>query len=66
MILFPLQIANASRNSSTLVVAEHNNEALTPITLSAVTAASKIGGDVACLVAGTQCSKVSLVVFILF
>ncbi|XP_072028965.1 electron transfer flavoprotein subunit alpha, mitochondrial-like isoform X1 [Amphiura filiformis] len=51
-------IACASRNSSTLVVAEHNNDQLTPITLSAVNAASKIGGEVSCLVAGTQCSKV--------
>ncbi|KAM6961366.1 electron transfer flavoprotein subunit alpha, mitochondrial [Aplochiton taeniatus] len=46
------------RFQSTLVVAEHNNDKLTPITLSAITAASKLGGDVACLVAGTNCSKV--------
>uniref|UniRef100_A0AAQ4QGZ8 Electron transfer flavoprotein subunit alpha n=1 Tax=Gasterosteus aculeatus aculeatus TaxID=481459 RepID=A0AAQ4QGZ8_GASAC len=43
---------------STLVVAEHNNEKLTPITLNAITAASKLGGDVSCLVAGTNCAQV--------
>ncbi|CAL8262006.1 unnamed protein product [Merluccius merluccius] len=46
------------RLQSTLVVAEHNNDKLTPITLSAITAASKLGGEVTCLVAGTECSKV--------
>ncbi|XP_070581082.1 electron transfer flavoprotein subunit alpha, mitochondrial-like [Ptychodera flava] len=46
------------RHGSTLVVAEHTNEALTPITLNTITAARKVGGDVACLVAGTNCSKV--------
>lgn len=40
------------------MVAEHNNEKLTPITLNAITAASKLGGDVSCLVAGTNCAKV--------
>uniref|UniRef100_A0A674EMP8 Electron transfer flavoprotein subunit alpha n=1 Tax=Salmo trutta TaxID=8032 RepID=A0A674EMP8_SALTR len=47
------------RFQSTLVVAEHNNDKLTPITLSAITAAKKLG-DVSCLVAGTDC-KVSKV-----
>uniref|UniRef100_G3P8V6 Electron transfer flavoprotein subunit alpha n=1 Tax=Gasterosteus aculeatus aculeatus TaxID=481459 RepID=G3P8V6_GASAC len=46
------------RFQSTLVVAEHNNEKLTPITLNAITAASKLGGDVSCLVAGTNCAQV--------
>jgi len=45
------------RLQSTLVIAEHNNEVLTPVTLNTVTAASKIG-DVTCLVAGSNCSKV--------
>lgn len=40
------------------MVAEHNNDKLTPITLSAITAASKLGGEVSCLVAGTSCKKV--------
>lgn len=42
-----------------MVVAEHNNDKLTPITLNAITAAKKLGGDVSCLVAGTDCTKVS-------
>uniref|UniRef100_A0A8C7Y1D0 Electron transfer flavoprotein subunit alpha n=1 Tax=Oryzias sinensis TaxID=183150 RepID=A0A8C7Y1D0_9TELE len=46
------------RFQSTLVIAEHSNEKLTPITLNAITAASKLGGDVACLVAGTNCAKI--------
>ncbi|XP_057692525.1 electron transfer flavoprotein subunit alpha, mitochondrial [Corythoichthys intestinalis] len=46
------------RFQSTLVVAEHNNEKLTPITLNAISAANKLGGEVACLVAGTNCAKV--------
>eukprot|EP00064_Thunnus_orientalis_P008154 superscaffoldBa00000952_g8177 len=45
------------RFQSTLVVAEHNNEKLTPITLNTITAANKLGGDVSCLVAGTNCAK---------
>lgn len=40
------------------MVAEHSNDKLTPITLSAITAASKLGGEVSCLVAGTNCTKV--------
>lgn len=47
-----------SRNNSTLVIAEHTNDKLTPLTLNTITAARKVG-DVACLVAGTQCSKVA-------
>uniref|UniRef100_A0A8C7WI56 Electron transfer flavoprotein subunit alpha n=1 Tax=Oncorhynchus mykiss TaxID=8022 RepID=A0A8C7WI56_ONCMY len=47
----------SQRFQSTLVVAEHNNDKLTPITLSAITAAKKLGGDVPCLVAGTDCAK---------
>uniref|UniRef100_A0A8C9EIM8 Electron transfer flavoprotein subunit alpha, mitochondrial n=1 Tax=Pavo cristatus TaxID=9049 RepID=A0A8C9EIM8_PAVCR len=46
------------RFQSTLVIAEHNNETLTPITLNAVTAAKRLGGEVSCLVAGTSCDKV--------
>ncbi|KAJ8664736.1 hypothetical protein QAD02_006398 [Eretmocerus hayati] len=47
------------RFESTLVIAEHNNEVLAPITLNAITAAKKIGGDVTVLVAGTKCGPVS-------
>ena len=40
------------------MIAEHNNESLTPVTLNAVTAATQLGGDVSCLVVGSQCAKV--------
>ncbi|XP_049874821.1 electron transfer flavoprotein subunit alpha, mitochondrial [Pectinophora gossypiella] len=43
------------RLQSTLVVAEHNNEALSPITQNVLSAAKKIGGDISVLVAGTKC-----------
>ncbi|XP_068626619.1 electron transfer flavoprotein subunit alpha, mitochondrial [Battus philenor] len=43
------------RLQSTLVVAEHNNEGLLPVTQNALAAAKKIGGDVSVLVAGTKC-----------
>jgi len=48
----------SSRLQSTLVIAEHNNSELTPITLNAITAAKQLGGEVSCLVAGSQCSSV--------
>nr|XP_032618955.1 electron transfer flavoprotein subunit alpha, mitochondrial isoform X4 [Chelonoidis abingdonii] len=47
------------RFQSTLVIAEHTNESLTPITLNAITAAKRLGGEVSCLVAGTSCDKVA-------
>ncbi|XP_033015616.1 electron transfer flavoprotein subunit alpha, mitochondrial isoform X1 [Lacerta agilis] len=47
------------RFQSTLVIAEHTNEAVSPITLNAITAAKRLGGDVSCLVAGTNCEKVA-------
>uniref|UniRef100_H2Z3L5 Electron transfer flavoprotein subunit alpha n=1 Tax=Ciona savignyi TaxID=51511 RepID=H2Z3L5_CIOSA len=56
--LFTSRIISAcTRLQSTLVVAEQTDDVLTPITLNAVTAACKIGGDVSCLVPGTSCSK---------
>jgi len=48
-----------SRNQSTLVLAEHNNQSLNPCTLNAITAASKVGGEVHCLVAGSGCAAVA-------
>ncbi|KAL4658720.1 electron transfer flavoprotein subunit alpha, mitochondrial [Arapaima gigas] len=46
------------RFQSTLVVAEHTNDKLTPITLNVISAARKLGDEVSCLVAGTNCAKV--------
>lgn len=45
--------------NSTLVIAEHNNATLTPITQNSITAAKKIGNEVTVLVAGTKCSDVA-------
>ncbi|XP_013784500.1 electron transfer flavoprotein subunit alpha, mitochondrial-like [Limulus polyphemus] len=47
-----------SRFNSSLVIAEHKDEQLVPITLNAITAAKKIGGDVTCLVAGKTVAPV--------
>ncbi|EAT34001.1 AAEL013739-PA [Aedes aegypti] len=47
------------RFQSTLVLAEHNNETLNPITSNAVTAAKKLGGDVTVLVAGTKVGPIA-------
>ncbi|KAK7501629.1 hypothetical protein BaRGS_00007060, partial [Batillaria attramentaria] len=58
-LLFTRNFVLLRRCQSTLVIAEHNNEKLTPITLNTVTAANKLGGDVSCIVAGTQCAKVA-------
>ncbi|MEO1226554.1 MAG: electron transfer flavoprotein subunit alpha/FixB family protein, partial [Pseudomonadota bacterium] len=44
---------------SILVVAEHDNAALSPSTLNTVTAAQAIGGDVHILVAGANCASVA-------
>uniref|UniRef100_A0AAZ3RWS2 Electron transfer flavoprotein subunit alpha n=1 Tax=Oncorhynchus tshawytscha TaxID=74940 RepID=A0AAZ3RWS2_ONCTS len=57
--VWPRSFLPFCRFQSTLVVAEHNNDKLTPIMLSAITAAKKLGGDVSCLVAGTDCATVA-------
>ncbi|MBK9020203.1 MAG: electron transfer flavoprotein subunit alpha/FixB family protein [Sulfuritalea sp.] len=44
---------------SLLVIAEHDNASLKTATLNAVTAATKIGGDVHILVAGSGCGAVA-------
>ncbi|MEX2335349.1 MAG: FAD-binding protein, partial [Pseudohongiella sp.] len=44
---------------SILVIAEHDNAALKPATLNAITAASEIGGDITVLVAGAGCDAVA-------
>ena len=41
---------------SILIVAEHDHASLKPATLNAVTAAGQLGGDIAVLVAGADCS----------
>lgn len=41
------------------MLAEHNNEVLSPATQNALSAAKKIGGDISVLVAGTKCGPVS-------
>lgn len=53
------RFSSLARYESTLVIAEHNNEALSPITCNTLTAAKKIGGDVTVLVAGTKCDAVA-------
>lgn len=45
------------RLKSTLVIAEHDNASLKPITLNAIGAANKLGNEVTCLVAGNSCAK---------
>jgi len=44
-----------------LVLAEHNGEKLSPVTLNAITAAQKVGGTVSCLVAGAKCGPVCFI-----
>lgn len=60
----PVRAAFAPRWFSTgsgrvLVIAEHNNKQLNNASLSAVAAASKLGGDVTVLVAGHGCADVA-------
>ena len=44
---------------SVLVVADHDNEALKPVTLVSLAAAAEIGGDVDVLIAGHNCEAVA-------
>lgn len=50
--------SRSSRFASSLVLAEHDDDKLNPITLNAISAASKLG-DVSVLVAGTSARKVA-------
>jgi len=43
------------RHASTLVLADHNNNNLSPSTLHSVAAAQKLGGDITVLVSGSGC-----------
>lgn len=45
---------------SVLVVADHDNESLKPVTLVSLAAATEIGGDVDVLVAGHNCEAVAI------
>ena len=44
---------------SVLVVAEHDNSVLRPVTLNVLAAAKEIGGDIDVLVAGSECAEVA-------
>lgn len=44
---------------TTLLIAEHNGQQLAPATLSALTAAQQIGGDIAMLIAGAEVTTVA-------
>ncbi len=44
---------------SILILTEHDNQSLKPVTLSLVTAAQQIGGDIDLLVAGESCQAVA-------
>ncbi|MBV1906844.1 MAG: FAD-binding protein [Pseudomonadales bacterium] len=44
---------------STLVIAEHDNKELKPVTLNVIAAASEIGGDIEVLVVGSGCASVA-------
>ncbi|WP_432470395.1 electron transfer flavoprotein subunit alpha/FixB family protein [Amphritea sp. HPY] len=43
----------------TLVIAEHDNQQLAPVTLNVVQAATQLGGEIELLVAGDQCQAVA-------
>ena len=52
-------LTSLTRQASTLVLAEHDNAKLSPVTLNAITAASNVGGEITCLVAGSKCAEVA-------
>jgi len=45
-----------ARENSTLVIAEHDNTSLAPLTLNTISAAKEIGGELSCFVAGEKCA----------
>ena len=47
-----------ARLQTTLILAEHDNSRLSPVTLHAITAAVQLGVELHCLVAGTGCGEV--------
>jgi len=40
------------------VITEHDGDTVIPLTYNAITAAKQIGGEIAALVAGPDCTKV--------
>jgi len=48
-----------ARFQSTLVVIEHDGQKVLPVSRHALTAAKKVGGDIACLVAGPEVGSVA-------
>jgi electron transfer flavoprotein alpha subunit len=59
MNLVSSSISSTSRALNTLVIAEHNSTEVSPGTLSAITAASKLGGDISLLLLGNSCSGIA-------
>ncbi|XP_065909118.1 probable electron transfer flavoprotein subunit alpha, mitochondrial [Dysidea avara] len=51
--------AYCRRLNSTLIVAEHNGNNVTPITYNAISAAQKLGHEISTLVVGEDCGKVA-------
>ncbi|XP_031826703.1 electron transfer flavoprotein subunit alpha wal [Nomia melanderi] len=56
---FSNKFGTLARYESTLVIAEHNNASVSPVTCNALSAAKKIGGDITVLIAGTKCDPVA-------
>eukprot|EP00921_Rhytidocystis_pertsovi_P007893 GHVQ01013065.1.p1 GENE.GHVQ01013065.1~~GHVQ01013065.1.p1 ORF type:complete len:343 (+),score=37.83 GHVQ01013065.1:121-1149(+) len=52
------QLTGSRRGACSLVIAEHDNKALSPVTMSALEAAKKLGNPICLLVAGKDCSSV--------
>lgn len=55
----PARIKPLLRTASTLVIAEHDNTSLSPSSLSAVTAAGKLKGDITLLILGHEAQDVA-------
>jgi electron transfer flavoprotein alpha subunit len=45
--------------ASTLVLAEHNDQKLNPLTLNAVTAAKKLGHEISMLITGSNSESIA-------
>jgi len=55
---FSLSLSPSLRKVSTLIVAEHDGKTVSQSTLSAVTAATRLGGDISLLIAGSDVTEV--------